>query len=199
MNYLNYSKINAKVYEKLEKFSLDGWALIILGIWAFFEASFWFIAPDFIIGVLCFFAPKRYKKFLGVTIVISLIGGLGYYLFVSIYPELAMTILSQTPFLTEKSMGFVSDYLGKGVSYTLLQSFTFIQFKAWTYFANVYGLNIIAYFFLVGISRIIRFSVVAGIAILLSKINKKFLKKNIILLILGYVLFIIGFLWYFET
>jgi len=196
---MNYAKINGKVYEKLQKFSLGNWALWFLGVWTFLEAGFWFIAPDFIIFALCFFAPKRYKKFLLVSLVVSLIGGGCYYVFVHNNPELALTILSQTPFLTEKSMAFVSNSLGKGVIYTLLQSFTFIQFKAWTYYANAHNLNLVVYLFLVGISRIIRFSVVAGIAILLSRINKKFLRKHIIALIIGYVIFIFSFLFYFET
>jgi len=186
---MKYIKANRIAASKLELFVVSTTGLILLGLWAFFEASFWFIAPDFLIGLYCFLAPKKYKKIIFTTLVISLIGGFAYYLFILNNFGLSTQILDKTPFISDKNFNFVKDiYLEKGVIATFLQSITLIPFKIWTYHITLYNFNPLIYFILVGISRAFRFILVGLIAVYLRKKMENIGKNHLIPLVVLYTL-----------
>jgi len=191
-----YKEVNRKIYTRAEIFAASGLGLTLLVLWSFFEASFWFIAPDFILGLLCILAPKKYKKFLVAAIITSIFGGVFYYSLNLIHFEGLTEILVKTPFAAEKSMNFVSALFSNyGVIATLMQSITLIPFKIWTHFAVLYGFSPILYFLLAAVSRIFRFFIVAWIACFLGIKAKKWIKNNFVAFLAAYILlFVIGML-----
>jgi hypothetical protein len=163
--------------------------MILIALWSFFEASFWFIAPDFLIGLFCFLAPKRYKKILLIALVFSILGGLFYYFFNVYNLNILTEILINTPFVSEKNMLFVSNlYLTHGIFATLLQAITLIPFKIWTHFVVLYNLNPAIYLLLVGISRLVRFAIVGFIAIKFRHFLGSKVKRHSIFIIAIYSL-----------
>jgi len=197
---MDYFQTNKKVYDRFKIFSLSGWALALLCLWAFFEASFWFIAPDFIIGLLCFLAPKRYKRFIFAALIISLLGGIAYYAFTDSYFNQASEILMKTPFVSEKNVDFVEKlYLEHGVYATIFQSITLIPFKIWTNNIVKYNFNALAYFLLVGISRAFRFFMFGFLAGYLRKKLGKISERHIILIGLIYTAIFLGVMIILEA
>jgi membrane protein YqaA with SNARE-associated domain len=193
---MNYLQINRKAYDWLKIFSLGGWALALLCLWAFFEASFWFIAPDFIIILLCFLAPKQYKKFIFIALIVSLLGGIVYYVFTSNYFNQASEILMKTPFSSEKSIESVGELYSKlGVYATMLQSITFVPFKIWTYTVVKYNLNSLIYFILVGISRLFRFFILGLLARYLKIKMNKIAERHILLILFVYTFIFLGIIF----
>jgi membrane protein YqaA with SNARE-associated domain len=183
-----YYNINEKTYNFLNKFILSTSAIILLILWAFFEASFWFIAPDLLITIYCFFPKSNHKKFINIAIISSIIGGIFYLILTFLYPIQITNILIQTPFVNEGKLSFVSNlFSNHGVISTLLQSFSFIPFKIWTNQAVLNNFNLFFYFSLVAISRIIRFYFGAFISKYLGKKFEKFNKKNIIPIFIVYI------------
>ncbi|MEM4271390.1 MAG: hypothetical protein QXO70_04850 [Candidatus Pacearchaeota archaeon] len=189
---MDYKEINKNLFKKAEIFTLSTFGILVLGLWAFFEASFWFIAPDFIIGLFCFLAPKKNRKFILTALFISLIGGFCYYLFTVNNFELATNILHNTPFVSEENINFVKAIYSKnGVYATILQAITLIPFKIWTNLVVLNKFDPLVYFFLVGLSRLFRFFLVGMIAIYLRKRIEKFARDNFIVLLITYsVLFL---------
>jgi len=196
---MNYLQINKKIYDWLKIFSLSGWALALLCLWAFFEASFWFIAPDFIIILLCFLAPKKYRKFIFIALIVSLLGGIAYYAFTSSYFNQSNEILMKTPFVSEKNMGFVENlYVKNGVSATILQSVTLIPFKIWTNNVVKHNLDAFIYFLLVGISRTFRFFIFGFLATYLRKKLRKNTERHILLIFLVYAALFMGVIFLLD-
>lgn len=138
---------------------------LLLGAWSFLEASFWFIAPDFLLVIFGVFFPKEWKRSTALALLNSLIGGIFYFVLVNWAPDLFGSVLKDTPFVTERMLQFVSDlyaryhYLG-----VLFQSFSFMSFKIWTYQAVNFQFNPFIYFPLVMLSRTIRLGAVSLLA-----------------------------------
>jgi len=82
---MQYNKLNQVFYESFSRFSGQKKSSIILSIWAFLEASFFFVAPDFILTPLSFFNPKEYKKLFLITLISALIGGIFYFVLNILY------------------------------------------------------------------------------------------------------------------
>lgn len=187
-----------KLFDKISIFTASSAGLILLFLWAFFEASFWFIAPDFLIAIYCVINSKNYKKFLKGVIIASILGGALYYLLNYINFSEMTRILVNTPFVSSKNIGFVDAiFIKYGIFGTFFQSITLIPFKIWTHFAFFYGFNPIIYLFFVAISRIFRFYIVAIVAMWISKKFRKNIEKNLIYwLVLYTILFLLlTFLW----
>lgn len=161
-------------------------------LWAFFEASFFFIAPDFIL-MFYSYAKNNWKKILLITAGFSFLGGIFYFLLIQFMGEKLYTILLNTPYIGNTNIltvqGFYDNY---GVYGTIFQSFTFMPFKIWTYLSVSNQLNPFIYFLFVMISRIVRFGIVIIIAKMLNKYFGNFIKKHFILAVLSYgILFVL--------
>jgi len=186
---MRIKELNQKVYDKFYIFAGSLVGLILLGLWSFFEASVWFIAPDFLIMLFSLVLFKKYKKFILVALITSLIGGLLYYILNLFYFEQLTDILFNTPFVAERSVAFVSKLLSEyGVIATFLQSITLIPFKIWTHFIVQYNLSPLLYFVFVAISRTIRFFVVAFVFAFLGKKFKNKIRNNFNWLLIIYLL-----------
>lgn len=135
--------------------------LILLSLWAFGEASFWFVAPDFLLIPLSLQKPRNWFKLSLIAWVSSIGGGLFYFWWASKNPELAQTVLSQTPFVSSRMQESISNLYQKyGFWGALFQSWSFMSFKIWTWEAIRADLNFWGYFPVVVFSRIFRLFVV---------------------------------------
>ena len=133
---MQYKSFNNSAYKLVYNFSFTYLALIIISIWAFFEASIWFIIPDFIILILILVNPKYYKKFFLITFISSIIGIMIYYLFVHLKSELAFELLIRIPFTNSLMIEKITDlYVNEGVMSILKQSFSGVPSKVWTFVA----------------------------------------------------------------
>ena len=188
---MSFEKFNNKLFDKLSLFSLTSGALVLLAIWAFFEASIWFVIPDFFLLVLCVLSPKKYKKFFLIGIIFSLIGISAYFMFVSQYPGKAGEILIETPFIRGRMIEAIGSlYNDQGISSVLKQTTTVIPVKVWTYQAVTHNFNFFIYLLFVGISRAIRIFLICFIfSIIGNKFKKNIKKYSSIFLFLYIILF----------
>lgn len=194
---MSFEEFNNKLFDKLSILSLTSGALVLLALWAFFEASIWFVVPDFFLLVLCISAPKKYKRFFFVGIIFSLIGISAYFMFVSQYPEKAGEILIETPFIRERMFENIDSlYSNQGVSVALKQTTTVIPVKVWTYQAVIHNFDYFVYLLFIGISKAIRIFLVCFIFSIIGKKFKKPIRKYSSMFLLLYVVLFFLVLFY---
>jgi membrane protein YqaA with SNARE-associated domain len=168
---------------------MSRFALILLTVWAFFEASFWFIIPDFILLVLCMLNPKNYKKFFIFTILSSLIGITFYFLFVSNYPSISLNILMNTPFINQNMIDSINTlYNNEGIVSSLWQTTTFFPVKVWTYQAALHNFDLFLYLFFLAISRSIRMFIISFTFSFLGRKFNRFIRRNLLWMLIVYIL-----------
>lgn len=197
---MDYFRFNRLVFDKFSVFAGGTLALVFLAVWSFFEASFWFVAPDLLISIFSILAPKKYRKFIFIVLLSSLLGGIFYYCLNFFYFDQLIRVLYHTPFISERNILFVSEILGKyGVFGAFFQSFTLIPFKIWTSFVFSNGLNPYVYFAIVMISRFIRFFIFALVALYLRKSFERVIRNNFCLLLSLYLVVFFMFMFILEA
>ena len=197
---MNYNSLNKDWKKKFSLFAVSGLGFLLLFLWSFFEASFWFIAPDMILVLFVLFAPKFYKKYFFITLIASLLGASLYYLLNVYYFEKMTSILLSTPFVTDFMINYIDNlYLKYGVLGTLFQAFSFMSLKIWINLAVQHNLNFLSFIILTGISRIIRFGVVLFITLFVKKKFGAFLKKHALTVSLIYLFCFIVLLFVVES
>ena len=145
--------MNEGLFQFTEKQAAGLAGLVLVGLWAFFEASFWFIAPDFILIILAFTLPRRWLALSLAALGGSLAGGIVYYGLLYASFDTFEKILKATPFVMPRMLEFVeSMYRHYGYAGVLVQSLSFMSFKIWTYKAVVHDFHPLLYFPLVMIS-----------------------------------------------
>ena len=142
---------------------------VAVGLWAAGEASFWFIAPDFLLLPFAVQQPARWWRLSAAAWCGSLAGGALYFAFCTVDLRLAESILAQTPFVTPRMLAFVSGYYERhGAWGALAQSWSFMSFKIWTFEAVRHDLSWWVFLPIVMFSRLFRLFVVAWAAARLS-------------------------------
>ena len=194
---MTFLELNKRLYDKLSPLTMTNGALVLLSLWAFLEASVWFVIPDFLLLILCILYPKNYKKFFVFTLLFSILGIIAYFTFVSNYTVLSGEILLNTPFINQKMLDSINSlYTGKGVSVVLRQTTTVIPVKVWTYQAVVHHFNLFLYLFFVAISRAIRMFIISLIFAFIGKKYRNTLRNYSSILLLAYVLIFFIVLFY---
>ncbi len=194
---MTFSEFNKKLYDKLSLLTMTKGALVLLAIWAFFEASIWFVIPDFLLLILCLLYPKNYKKFFLFTLLFSILGIIIYFLFVSNYPLLSGKILVNTPFINQKMLDSINSlYMEKGIVVVLRQTTTFIPVKVWTFQTVLHQFNLFLYLFFVAVSRAIRMFIISLIFAFIGKRHKKIVREYSSILLLAYALIFFLVLFY---
>src|SRR4030095_5839428 len=95
----------------------------LLALWAFGEACFWFIAPDFLLIPFAIERPERWRRSASVAWTASFVGGTFYFIFCTQFGELPNSIITRTPFVTLRMMTTISAlYEQYGYSGVLWQS-----------------------------------------------------------------------------
>ena len=174
--------------------------LIFLSLWAFVEASFWFIAPDFLLMPLSWEQPKKWFKFSLITWASSVAGGLFYLWWASKHFEAAQSILEMTPFVSARMHAKISAlYQEHGAWGALFQSWSFMSFKIWTFEAIKQQLSLAHYFPIVILSRVFRIFVVSWISSRCSRWILPYWRKNLAVSWLSYSLVFFLVLRLLET
>jgi membrane protein YqaA with SNARE-associated domain len=180
--------LQQRLYRKYLLFVGSGAGLLLLFVWSFFEASVWFLAPDFLVMLYCFSGKAKIRRLLGVALAGSLLGGILYYLFCIQYPSEARGLLLTTPFISSQKLSFVSGlYDSYGVLGAFAQSVTLVPFKIWTNLMIEYRFSPAAYFLLVMMSRFLRFGVAALFAAWVGRTVGKRLERHFVGLLAAYV------------
>ena len=191
-NISNYKKINLNFSNWLFTFSNGKKGLVLLGFWAFIEPSFWFIAADMPLILYSFFAYKKYIKFFLYTIIFAIIGVIFSYFLHLIAFDKMHEILLVTPFVPSEAIMKINDtYDQYGYWGLLWQSFSFMSVKIWISLAVAREYSMPLFVILTGISRAIRFFIVALISMLFGKYFGKYFQKHSILFT---ALYLIGFI-----
>ena len=194
---MTFLELNKRLYDKLSPLTMTNGALVLLSLWAFLEASVWFVIPDFLLLILCILYPKNYKKFFIFTLLFSILGIIAYFTFVSNYTVLSGEILLNTPFINQKMLDSINSlYTDKGISVVLRQTTTVIPVKVWTYQAVVHHFNLFLYLFFVAISRAIRMFIISLIFAFIGKKYRNTLRNYSSILLLAYVLVFFIVLFY---
>ncbi len=187
-----YQIQNEKFYQYLFKFSNSIIGKLFLGIWAFLEPSFWFIAADMPLQIMSFVNNKKFKSYFLIVLISSILGIIFYYTLNLFYYDKLRVILEQTPFVTDTMISRISGwYDNYGVFAVLFQSVSFMSVKIWTSLAIQRGFSFFPFILFTTISRAFRFFIVAIIASYLGIKFEKFIKKNAIIL---FFIYIIGFI-----
>ncbi|MCP3685641.1 MAG: hypothetical protein GY861_23570 [bacterium] len=188
---MGYIQFNQKTFDLFSRFSFGVAAVVLLSFWAFFEASVWFLFPDFLLFILVILNPKKWRLFFIVSLVLSILGLSAYYLFVYLKPSLAYTILINTPFVGEYMLEKVVEfYQMKGSGIALIQAFYPIPSKVWTYETVVLGFKFLPYLLMVTISRAMRMFLVSYVGSRFGKDFKGIIRNNFFVLFLVYVIMI---------
>ena len=194
---MTFLEFNKRLYDKLNILSMTKVALALLSVWAFFEASFWFVIPDFFLLILCILYPNNYKKFFLFTILFSVIGITSYFMFVFNYTILSSEILINTPFINQNMLDSINFlYTQRGINSVIKQTITFIPVKVWTYQAVLHNFNLFLYLFFVTISRAIRMFIISLIFAFIDRKYRRSISNNIFILLLAYVLIFFIVLFY---
>jgi membrane protein YqaA with SNARE-associated domain len=192
--------VNYQAAERFSQFAGSRAALLLLGAWAFFEPSFWFIAPDLLLWLMCLYSPKKYVRFFLVTLASSLAGACLYFALNLLFFEDLHRILLATPFVNDGMILRIESVLAAyGMKGLLLQSFSFISIKIWVHLAVEHNIPLLWFIILTGLSRALRFFL---FALLFSRVGLWFgifLKRYFISFVTLYVLGFMAVLVLLET
>ena len=195
-----YKHVNGKISDLIATAATSRSGLLLVGGWAVAEATFWFIAPDFILGILLAFAPKSWKRLLASALVGSLIGGVFSFALNSVYPTWMANILNSTPFVQPHMIAFVEGVYNRHHYFgVLFQAFSFMQFKIWTHLAVLHGFNPLIYFFLVMVSRAVRFGAVSLLAKNVGDRIQHLLRAHAIAFLFCYTSLFLALLFFLES
>ncbi len=178
--------MNKKSFIKVQNFAQNVLADYLLCLWAFAEASIWFILPDFLLPLYCIAAPEKRKRFVKLTVVFSFFGSLLMLWLCKNYPQQIKEIIFSLPFTSFKMLQKISSWDLPASSF---QAFSGVPFKVWTYLAVcVKSWNIPFYLLLVFAGRAFRMFWIAEISAFIGQKFKVFFEKYFLWILIVYVL-----------
>ena len=158
------SEVNPFAADKFTRFIDSRPGLLLLAAWAFFEPSFWFIAPDLFLWLMCLYSPKSYLKYFWVTLASALAGASFYFLLSTLFFYQLTPVLMATPFVNEGMITEIQNILATyGLAGLLFQAFSFMSVKIWVHEAVASGIPFLVFIPLTGLSRALRFFVFARV------------------------------------
>jgi membrane protein YqaA with SNARE-associated domain len=137
---------------------------IILAIWAFLESIVWFIAADYILFLYGVREPYQWRRHLGIVASMSLAGIITHFVLLSFFPDLMESLLRATPFVQPWMFDNVSALLNDSIWFAVVQPFTLIAVKVWTYTVATSPTSVYPFLVLVMIGRVMRWGVVVAFA-----------------------------------
>lgn len=164
--------------------------------WAFFEAIFWFILPDFFLAPAVISRPKLAKRLLLSVITGTMLGTMTMLILASLFFSQIAVMISNVPFTTQEMIPRVETQLQSGIVSVILQPFSGIPVKVWSYTVIASGYSVIYYYIAVNIGRIIRFLLVCGVSLGIAKLchNRRISYKVKILLWTAYIATFLAYL-----
>jgi len=192
--------VNNRAADRFSQFVNSRQGLLLLGIWAFFEPSFWFIAPDMFLQLMCLYSPKKYIKYFFVTLASALAGVSFYFVLNLFFFDKLGKILLMTPFVNEEMILQIKNILAtNGLTGLLFQAFSFMSVKVWVHIGVENKIPFHQFIFLTGLSRALRFFLFAFISSQIGSRLNHFLRSYIIPFVILYVVGFIAMLIFLET
>jgi membrane protein YqaA with SNARE-associated domain len=192
--------INRRAADQFTQFSSARSGLLLLGAWAFFEPSFWFIAPDLLLWLLCLYAPKKHIKYFWITLACALAGASFYFLLNLFFFDELEKILMATPFVNEGMIHQIRNILATyGLTGLLFQPFSFMSVKIWVRLAVEGGIPFPAFISLTGLARALRFFLFAWVFSRIGSRFDGFLRRYFVPFVVLYVIGFIALLLAMET
>lgn len=144
----------------------------VLGLWAYVESIVWFIAADYPLFLRSLTSDDHGVQITWVTAG-SLLGIVSHIALLVAFPETTESVLRATPFVQPWMFDDVATMLSASTGYALVQPWTFIAVKVWTYTAVAEGVSLWSYVALVTAGRVTRWAVVAGAARVLRTVEPR--------------------------
>ncbi len=177
-------KISSNLYDRMQQYTQEKGGSILLFAWSVAESIAWFILPDFLLFTMGFLLlpghqKQRFRLWVIRWAIIAAIGSLcGTGLMIGlckIFPAEVEGVLFQLPFTLPWMMLKITDLAEQhGLSAILIQPYSGIPVKIWTYTAISQGLwSVTVYLFLVTLTRLVRM----GLVICLGKFLHDGLRK----------------------
>jgi membrane protein YqaA with SNARE-associated domain len=191
---------NHQAAHKFTEFSVSRGGALLLGAWAFLEPNFWFIAPDLFLWLLCLYSPKKFLKFVWITLACALAGASFYFALNLLYFDELGPVLMATPFVNQGMIvrieGILADHGPAGLLY---QAFSFMSVKIWVRVAVAQGLPLWVFIPLTGLSRALRFLLFAWVFSRIGTRVGELLRRYFIPFVILFVLGFVGLLVFMET
>lgn len=151
---------------------------IILAIWAFLESIVWFIAADYLLFLYGVREPDQWRRHLGIVASMSLAGIVTHFVLLSFFPDLMESLLRATPFVQPWMFDNVSALLNDSIGFAVVQPFTLIAVKVWTYTVATSPTSFYPFLVLVMIGRVMRWGVVVAFAKGVNWFGRDYVEDN---------------------
>ena len=152
-----------RLYKWTMSLAQSRYALLILAVVSFFEASFFPIPPDALMIPMILAAPRRAFLIAAITTVSSVLGGaLGYATGIFLFEEIGRPVLEFYG-KTDAFLTFKTIYNEYGPIVLLLSGITPFPFKATTILSGATGLDFGLFMGFTLIGRAVRFFIVAAL------------------------------------
>ena len=184
-----------KLYNWTMPLAQSRYALLILAVVAFFEASFFPIPPDALMIPMVLATPRRAFLIAGITTVSSVLGGaLGYATGIFLFEEIGRPVLEF--YGKTDSFNVFSDFYNEyGPMVLLFSGITPFPFKATTILSGATGLDFGLFMGFTLIGRSIRFFIVATLLWKFGPPIRDFIEKRLgMVFTLGLLALLGGFL-----
>jgi membrane protein YqaA with SNARE-associated domain len=167
---------------------------IALFLLAFAESSFFPIPPDALLIALCLGAIKRSWRFAAIAATASVLGGmLGYVIGFGLWDVAAPFFFKYVPGFTEEVFQKVMHhYQNSGFWYVFMAGFTPIPYKVFTIASGVFRLNFPLFVLASGISRSLRFFLVAALFRRFGPGIRSFIERYFNLLAVAFFILLFG-------
>lgn len=189
----SYEHLTSRYYRWARVAGAGSLGLVVVGIWAFSEGTFWFIAPDFVLILASSIVPPAWRRLVLAALAGSLLGGLVSWMLNSYWLEEMGRVLQVTPFVTQQMIDTIAGwYTQYGPPAVFFQSISFMQFKIWTHLAVRQDFDPVIFFVIVMLSRAVRFAAVAWIGSFVGRRMPKTIERHAIALTACYsILFVL--------
>lgn len=181
-----------RLYQWTMSLAQSRYALYILAIISFVEASLFPIPPDVLMIPMILAAPRRAFLIAAVTTISSALGGaLGYGMGVFLYDEIGRPILEFYG-KTDAFATFRELYNQYGSIVLLFSGITPFPFKVTTILSGATGLNFVTFVGFTLIGRAIRFFIVAALLWKFGEPIRHFIEKRLGMVFTAGLLALIG-------
>lgn len=171
---LNECQIAYDWWSRLASGQAGSWLMFS---WAFAEAIFWPIIPDFLLVPLAVANRRRFYRLLTAAIVGSALGGSLLFLGAAYFPVLAWDFLGQVPLVYPRQIEEVRQQVAsEGIGAFVAQPWSGISFKVWAVAGGSQGLNPALAILVFTLARAFRMALFGTLARLLGGWQRRFVR-----------------------
>lgn len=187
-----------RAFESHRRFAHTRWAVGLMAAWSFFEALVWFILPDYLILLLAMLASRRLWTWVWVSVLFSLLGTLVMMSLVAAWPESMAQVIFHLPFTHERMPQRIEAMSqGWGVLSAVMQPFSLVPVKVWTYSALEHlHWDPMVYLLMLGLGRGVRMILVGSVGVIAARVFEAPLKHGWLVWVSLYTLvFLLALAW----